>query len=149
MIFHRSISSSSSAVLLLLTAQVAAAAVPWQDLTPNLSNEEIFQESNVDDWLEQCVHPFADLDPAMAMAFPSSNYQLFEQSSGLCTDIVVCAYEECSGPFYDLHSSGFTDVETFDAASYFFHTILLNSRMRSWHPMIDLTCPTQSYIQST
>lgn len=74
------------------------AAPSWDELASQLSSEDAFQMSDIDDWIRQCVRPFADLD----LSIPSnmiSNYDLFEKPSGLCMVHVNCAYEGCQGPF--------------------------------------------------
>lgn len=71
----------------------------WDELASSLGSKESFQIAQVDDWLDQCVSPFADLVPPQVV----SNYQLFEQPSGMCMDIVTCAYENCDGPVEGLY----------------------------------------------
>ena len=85
-------------------------APSWNQLSSQLNNGA-FQVSEGDDWLDQCVHPFANLD----VSDPSDlirTYQLLEQPSGMCMVHVNCAYKEC-GPFleYELsyNSSVYTD----------------------------------------
>ena len=81
----------------------------YDQLKSKLSSENAFQVSQVDDWVEQCVRPFADLpitpDTNIDLnnapgSFVVSNYQLFLQPSGLCCAHVNCAYEKCNtGPY--------------------------------------------------
>lgn len=73
----------------VVSAETTTAKPDWENLKSTLG--DAFQLSQVDDWIDQCVIPFADVD------VPVSNYQLFEQTSGLCMNQVSCAYEYCYG----------------------------------------------------
>ena len=87
-------------------------APSWNQLSSQLSNGA-FQVSEVDDWLDQCVHPFA---ANLNVSDPSDlirTYQLLEEPSGMCMVHVNCAYKECEGPFlefgFSYNSSVYTD----------------------------------------
>ncbi len=82
----------------------------WDGLLSSLSHEDSFVTPNVDDWYDQCVKPFGDLDlsPTFSSVFgdvcsadgvdcPVSNYQLLLQPSGLCMGALVCGYKKCTG----------------------------------------------------
>eukprot|EP00551_Chaetoceros_affinis_P007584 CAMPEP_0203663894 /NCGR_PEP_ID=MMETSP0090-20130426/1393_1 /ASSEMBLY_ACC=CAM_ASM_001088 /TAXON_ID=426623 /ORGANISM="Chaetoceros affinis, Strain CCMP159" /LENGTH=772 /DNA_ID=CAMNT_0050526939 /DNA_START=221 /DNA_END=2539 /DNA_ORIENTATION=+ len=84
----------------------------WDDLKSSLSNDATFQVSNVDDWFDQCIAPFADLNLPIPFGpcdksisdsdcdDPVSNYQLYPQPSGLCMAAANCGYKKCEGgPF--------------------------------------------------
>ena len=80
-------------VSISLVVDHAKASTNWEQLESRLSKDS-FQVSNVDDWIEQCIHPFKDTEPDAV-----SNYQLFEESSGLCQAHASCGYQLCGGPF--------------------------------------------------
>lgn len=114
----RSTSSASNNVspgsVLRFTASTEARIGPpsWRQLSSQLS-EGAFKVSKADDWLDQCVHPFADIDLSDRSKWLSS-YQLFEQPSGMCMIHVNCAYKGCRGPFlgyssYSYNSSEYSD----------------------------------------
>jgi FAD/FMN-containing dehydrogenase len=99
------------AAVVLLTAAMSVFAdaadaspqhPPWGDLATNLTTDslQVTETDNlVDDWLDQCVHPFADLDIISADGgtdHPVSNHQLYNETSGLCMAHVFCAYKECN-----------------------------------------------------
>jgi len=84
----------------------------WDQLASSLSNPSDFQISQSNDWIDQCVEPFADKATPTGL----SNYQLFMKPSGLCTAHLSCSYEECNGPFpKDGENIG---KSTYDQSSY-------------------------------
>jgi hypothetical protein len=76
---------------------------PWDDLRSALSSPDILVETNVTEWAAQCGDPFVFSagDPAAGDGTYGvvSNYQLLNQTSGLCMDHLSCAYEKCFWPF--------------------------------------------------
>ena len=92
-------------VSISLVVDHAKASTNWEQLESRLSKDS-FQVSNVDDWIEQCIHPFMDTKPDAV-----SNYQLFEQPSGLCQAHASCGYQLCGGPFQ-------SRAKTYDATVY-------------------------------
>jgi len=89
-----------------LFAERFAWSLDWSSLQSKLSSPDIFGETNLDEFIDQCAVPF---DLARGTNFQKddgsywevSNYQLIEQSSGLCMDTLDCAYDECKGPLMD------------------------------------------------
>jgi len=69
---------------------------PWDDLKAVLSSPETLTPGTVTEWKEQCVNIFQDVAETPGVGV--SNYQLLNQSSGLCLDHVSCAYEKCMWP---------------------------------------------------
>eukprot|EP00563_Minutocellus_polymorphus_P019820 CAMPEP_0197725434 /NCGR_PEP_ID=MMETSP1434-20131217/6975_1 /TAXON_ID=265543 /ORGANISM="Minutocellus polymorphus, Strain CCMP3303" /LENGTH=765 /DNA_ID=CAMNT_0043310909 /DNA_START=67 /DNA_END=2364 /DNA_ORIENTATION=+ len=73
--------------------------VDWSALSSELSTP--VQITDVSLWLDQCVKPFdaASLNPLYWSLGGVSNYDLFEQSSGLCMQTTSCAFTHCAGIF--------------------------------------------------
>ena len=80
------------------------ASASWEDLKSNLSTEATLHISSFDDWFDQCIDPFADLNlspiPGLCVTddsidCPVSNYQFIGQPSGLCMGVATCGYKEC------------------------------------------------------
>jgi len=74
---------------------------PWDDLATKLSTDSLqvtVTDNLLDDWLDQCVHPFADLNLTSYGGTDHlvSNHQLYNETSGLCMVHVFCAYKECN-----------------------------------------------------
>ena len=68
-----------ASIIALLAAGSASAkgdTPHWDELEAKLSSKDIFQVSNLDDWIDQCVAPFADL--TIPPDDKVSTYQLFE-----------------------------------------------------------------------
>lgn len=84
---------------------------PWDDLATKLSTDslQVTETDNLlDDWLDQCVHPFADLNLTYygGTDYPVSNHQLYNETSGLCMVHVFCAYKECNAGRFTRAYSG-------------------------------------------
>jgi len=110
--------ASTQSVLRLTTSTKERIDAPsWNQLSSQLS-EGAFQVSKPDDWLAQCVRPFADLDLSDPLTAKISNYQLLNQPSGMCMVQGNCAYKECEGPF-----SGSTTRQTYNSAEYTDHML--------------------------
>ena len=78
--------------------------IDWTALSSQLTTP--VQVTDVNLWLQQCVKPFdyvsrSDVSASLGAV---SNYELFEQSSGLCMQSASCAFTNCtSGPFRDAY----------------------------------------------
>ena len=78
--------------------------IDWTALSTQLTTP--VQVTDVNTWLEQCVKPFdyVTKSPVSEALGAVSNYELFEQSSGLCMQSASCAFTNCtSGPFRDAY----------------------------------------------
>lgn len=82
--------------------------INWADLSSQLTTP--VQVTDVNVWHEQCIKPFdvasmSDLSVSLAASHRGvNNYQLFEQSSGLCMQTASCAFTNCAtGPFRDTY----------------------------------------------
>lgn len=78
--------------------------IDWAQLSSQLTTP--VQVTNVNTWLEQCIQPFdaTSLTPRTTELGSVTNYDLFEQSSGLCMQTAACAFTNCaSGPFRDTY----------------------------------------------
>ena len=86
--------------------------INWADLSSQLTTP--VQVTDVNLWLQQCIKPF-DATAASDLTISLSgvtNYQLFEQSSGLCMQTASCAFTNCAtGPFRDTYQP-FTSTYT-------------------------------------
>ncbi len=128
------IAATTAATTAAVAAEAEAAnetSFSWDDLKSSLSIDATFQVSNVDDWYDQCITPFADLnlpiplgpcdksDPESAASCqdPVSNYQLFPQPSGLCMAAANCGYERCMGGPFGKQSAPFIP-STFNSTTY-------------------------------
>ena len=111
--------ASPSSILRLTTSTKERIGAPsWNQLSSQLS-EDAFQVSKPNDWLTQCIHPFADLNFTDATTLKVSNYQLLEQPSGMCMCHAVCAYKECVGPFKNpYYPRTVLQYDSYDSAKY-------------------------------
>ena len=78
--------------------------IDWTALSSQLTTP--VQVTDVNLWLQQCVKPFdyVSLSDVSASLGAVPNYELFEQSSGLCMQSASCAFTNCtSGPFRDAY----------------------------------------------
>jgi len=78
--------------------------IDWTELSSQLTTP--VQVTNVNTWLEQCIQPFdaVSLSPRTIELGFVTNYDLFEQSSGLCMQTAACSFTNCaSGPFRDAY----------------------------------------------
>ena len=85
--------------------------IDWTALSSQLTTP--VQITDVNLWLQQCIRPFdaVSLSPVSLSLGAVSNYELFEQSSGLCMQSASCAFTNCtSGPFYDAYE-GFAKAD--------------------------------------
>jgi hypothetical protein len=76
----------------------AASDTPWNELRSHLSSPEILNDVSVTAWKEECLETFI-APGATGLEAVVSNYQLLNQSSGLCLDHLGCVYDNCSWPF--------------------------------------------------
>lgn len=78
--------------------------IDWTALSSQLTTP--VQVTDVNTWLEQCIRPFDTVtrSPVSEALGAVSNYELFDQSSGLCMQEASCAFTNCtSGPFRDTY----------------------------------------------
>jgi hypothetical protein len=75
----------------------SANAVDWFELDVILSSP--VKPTSVEAWYEQCVRPF----DAATGGLGATNFLLLEQESGLCMDVVSCAFESCRGIAADVY----------------------------------------------
>ena len=85
------------AVSIPLVDYANASSPSWEQLESSLSSDDAFQVSNVDLWFKECLDPFKDI-----YTDEVSNYQLFEQASGLCQAHAACSYQRCVAPYKGL-----------------------------------------------
>jgi hypothetical protein len=86
----------------------ASSDTPWNELRSILSSPEILIEASVTAWKEECLETFI-VPGVTGMESVVSNYQLFNQSTGLCLDHLACVYDNCSWPFVPPGKSPFPD----------------------------------------
>lgn len=101
----------------LLTERFAW-SLDWSSLQSKLSSPDIFSETDLDEFIDQCAVPFdltrgTNFPKGDGSFWPVSNYQLIDQSSGLCMDTLDCAYDECKGPLYDAYEGTVYEDEVY------------------------------------
>ncbi|KAL3904669.1 MAG: hypothetical protein SGILL_009978, partial [Bacillariaceae sp.] len=109
----------------------------FDKLKDTLSSPDILTQATPQAWSDECSQPFEEAgyplaDVAPLGVFTGSNYELFEQPSGLCSDHLSCAYHACRWPYAgenetdisdSLASGEFLEEENLNLPEYVLHPV--------------------------